>query len=136
MRIDTLDQGWTLRATAGPVPESIVDQVVPAQVPGTVHTDLLTAGLIVDPYVDLGEAELAWMHRVDWRYERAASTIEPAAADERVDLVLEGLDTVATITLGGVEVGAHREHAPHLPVRRPRAGRRRHRRSPSTSPAP
>ena len=103
MLIETLDQGWTLRATAGPVPESIADRVVPAQVPGTVHTDLLTAGLIVDPYVDLGEAELAWMHRVDWRYERPL-TLEPASDGERVDLVLEGVDTVATITLGGVEV--------------------------------
>lgn len=103
MVITTLDQGWTLRAVSGPVPESIAGQVVPAHVPGTVHTDLLTAGLIVNPYVDLAETELAWMHRVDWRYERPL-TIEPAADDERVDLVLEGLDTVATITLGGVEV--------------------------------
>lgn len=103
MFITTLDQGWTLRATAGPVPDNLVGQVVPAQVPGTVHTDLLTAGLIVDPYVDLAEAELAWMHRVDWRYERPL-TLDPAEPDERVDLVLEGLDTVATITLGGVEV--------------------------------
>ena len=73
MTSQTLHTGWTLRATGGPVPEdltaALVDDGVPAQVPGTSHTALLDAGLIPDPYLDLNETALAWMHLVDWRYE-------------------------------------------------------------------
>ncbi len=75
-----------------------------AQVPGSAHTDLLTAGLIDDPYLGLNEAELAWMHRADWRYQRELALPQPGA-DERADLVFDGLDTVATITLADAVVG-------------------------------
>ena len=51
------------------MPESIAGGAVPAQVPGSVHTDLLAAGLIADPYLDRTRPSCAWMHRVDWRYE-------------------------------------------------------------------
>ncbi len=99
MIVETLGSGWTLRAVSGPVPSQIANRAIPARVPGSTHTDLLTAGLIADPYVDLGEASLKWMHRTDWQYEREL-TAAPAGAGERVDLVFEGLDTVATVTLG------------------------------------
>ena len=90
-----IHDGWTVRPTAGPVPEGLL-RAFPAQVPGSVHTDLLAAGAIGDPYLDANEHALAWMHDVDWRYERAL-TLEPAADDERVDLAFDGLDTVATV---------------------------------------
>ncbi len=94
-----LHDGWTLCAAGGPIPEAIAGRRVPAQIPGTVHTDLLAAGLIGDPYLDLNETTLEWMHRADWRYERELA-VPPPAKDERVDLVFEGLDTVATVSLG------------------------------------
>ncbi|GIF26769.1 beta-mannosidase [Actinoplanes tereljensis] len=103
IRID-LDAGWTLRAVGGPVPSEIAATVVPATVPGTAHTDLLAAGLIPDPYQGTNEADLAWFHRAAWLYETTLRATAPAA-DERVDLVFDGLDTVASIALGGREVG-------------------------------
>ncbi len=64
-----LDRGWTVRAMAGPVPAhltgALVDGCVPATVPGVVHLDLLSAGLIPDPYLDVNEALLAWIGLVD-----------------------------------------------------------------------
>src|SRR5512133_3054424 len=78
-----LHDGWTLRAVGGPVPSEIAAAIVPAQVPGSVHTDLLAAGLIPDPYLDLHESALAWMHRADWRYELPLTAAAPAG-DERV----------------------------------------------------
>src|SRR3546814_20444905 len=36
---------------------------IPATVPGVVHTDLLTAGLITDPFVDDAESTLQWIGR-------------------------------------------------------------------------
>jgi beta-mannosidase len=95
---------WNLTATGGPVPADLVGIEVPATVPGTNHTALLDRGLIPDPYLGTNETSLAWMKRASWRY--ATVLDEPAAAsDERVDLLFEGVDTVAGISLGGIELG-------------------------------
>ncbi|MEH1053862.1 glycoside hydrolase family 2 protein [Micromonospora sp. CPCC 206171] len=113
MTRQTLHEGWTLRAVPGPqVPDGIAGRAVPATVPGCVHTDLLAAGLIPDPFVDDNEAALAWIGHTDWVYETTFD--RRAGDDERVDLVCAGLDTIATITLNAVEVGRtenmHRGH--------------------------
>lgn len=100
MRTD-LDQGWTLTTEHGEIP---------ATVPGCVHTDLLQAGLIPDPYLDRNEAELSWIGRTPWRYQ----TKFQAESDQHVDLVFDGLDTVCTVTLNGRVLDSprnmHREH--------------------------
>ena len=89
---------WTVTATGGPVPADLAGVPVPATVPGTSHTALLEQGLIPDPYLGTNETELAWMKRATWRY--ATVLDEPAAADdERVDLVFEGIDTVAGVVV-------------------------------------
>ncbi|WP_405112884.1 glycoside hydrolase family 2 protein [Micromonospora sp. NBC_01405] len=109
----SLSEGWVLRAVSGPqAPPEIIDRAVPATVPGCVHTDLLAAGLIPDPYLDDNETALAWIGRTDWVYE---TTFDPPPGDaDRVDLACAGLDTVATVTLNGAEVGRtenmHRGH--------------------------
>ncbi|WP_206515637.1 glycoside hydrolase family 2 protein [Georgenia faecalis] len=99
----TLHDGWTVRPTAGPVPADLASRAVPATVPGSAHTDLLAAGLIPDPYLDENEAALAWTHDTTWRYQRELDA--PSSPAERADLVFEGLDTLATITLDGAELG-------------------------------
>ncbi|MEU8244334.1 glycoside hydrolase family 2 TIM barrel-domain containing protein [Actinoplanes missouriensis] len=104
MRKTELHHGWTVRATGGPVPPEIADVTVPATVPGTVHTDLLAAGLIPDPYLGENEAALAWFHRSSWRYDTVLRAA-PAEPGERVELVFDGVDTVASIELDGVELG-------------------------------
>ncbi|MEV0132488.1 glycoside hydrolase family 2 protein, partial [Dactylosporangium sp. NPDC050688] len=91
---------WTVRALDAP--PGAADGVYPAQVPGCVHTDLLAAGVIPDPYLDDNEVALSWIGRTAWVYE---TTFDADVAGDRVDLVAEGLDTVATVTLNGVEVG-------------------------------
>ncbi|MEU7616038.1 glycoside hydrolase family 2 protein [Micromonospora rifamycinica] len=99
-----LHEGWRLRAVAGPqVPDAVAGRAVPATVPGCVHTDLLAAGLIDDPFLDANETALAWIGRTDWEY--ATTFGHRPGDDDRIDLVCAGLDTVATITLNGVEVG-------------------------------
>lgn len=113
MTRQALHEGWTLRAVEGPqVPAAIAGRAVPATVPGCVHTDLLAAGLIPDPYLDDNEKGLAWIGRTDWVYETTFD--HRPGGDERIDLVCAGLDTVATLTLNGAEVGRaenmHRGH--------------------------
>lgn len=96
---------WNLRAAAGPVPKEIADITVPAAVPGVVHLDLMAAGLIPDPYLDNNEAALAWIGLVDWTYQSSfvVSDQELAAAAHH-ELVFDGIDTVATVSLNGIVI--------------------------------
>ncbi|WP_086709295.1 glycoside hydrolase family 2 protein [Streptomyces antimycoticus] len=100
----TLHEGWHLSATRGPVPNTVLGRTVRAAMPGSVHLDLMAAELIPDPYLDRVEEELTWMHRTDWRYHLAFDATA-AQEGERVDLVFDGLDTVATVTLNGQVIG-------------------------------
>jgi len=103
MNTVNLHDGWTLRPAGGPVPDEIVAAgPIPATVPGSVHTDLLAAGLIPDPYLDDNERRLAWIGLADWCYE---TVIDWSPGDhDRVQLVFEGLDTVARVELNGEPV--------------------------------
>ncbi|GAB4084787.1 glycoside hydrolase family 2 protein [Myceligenerans cantabricum] len=106
-----LHSGWTVRCVGGPVPAQLLTQAlapdgpgVPATVPGTVHTDLMAAGLIPDPYLDDNERQLAWIGRCDWEY-RTTFTWSAGSGAVRHDLAFDGLDTVSAVTLNGAEVG-------------------------------
>ena len=109
---------WTLTPTGGPVPADLAGVPVPATVPGTSHTALLEQNLVPDPYLGTNETALAWMKRTTWRYATVLDE-PPAAPDERVDLLFEGIDTVSTVlvdtdveragvTQGRVELGRTR----------------------------
>ena len=113
-----LHDGWTVRAAAGPVPDALDGAIVPATVPGCVHTDLLAADLIPHPYRGANEAVLAWIGLVDWTY-RLEFDWSPDGHD-RHDLVFDGVDTVAQIVLNGavlIEV-ANQHRSYRLPVDR------------------
>ncbi|KAA9084983.1 glycoside hydrolase family 2 protein [Microbacterium radiodurans] len=98
-----LHDGWTARAADGPAPAEIASAVVPAVVPGSIHVDLLAAGLIPDPFHGSNEQLLAWIGLVDWTY-RTTFAWAPDGA-RRHDLVFDGIDTVATIRLNGEVIG-------------------------------
>ena len=76
-----------------------------ARIPGCVHTDLLSAGRIPDPFWGENEAQLQWIEERDWEYEARFSVSEEMLEEEVVELVADGLDTVATVLVNGVEVG-------------------------------
>jgi beta-mannosidase len=97
---------WSVTALDGPVPSNLQRITVPATVPGSIHTDLLDAELIPDPYLDGNESLLAWIGLTDWRYSTTFAW-NPAGAD-RVELHFGGLDTVAEIDLNGVRIGTTR----------------------------
>ncbi|WP_203454183.1 glycoside hydrolase family 2 protein [Jiangella aurantiaca] len=104
---------WTVEGGGPRVPAAVrAAGPVPATVPGTVHTDLLAAGLIDDPYLDDNEHLQAWIGVTDWTYRRRLSW-HPDGSGRR-ELVFDGLDTVAAISLNGAHVGVarnmHRRH--------------------------
>lgn len=84
-------------------------RLLEARVPGCVHTDLLAAGLIPDPFLGANEREVDWVGRRAWTYTRRLDDApRDAASHERTDLVFEGLDTAARIVLAGRELGRTR----------------------------
>ncbi|WP_027344711.1 glycoside hydrolase family 2 protein [Hamadaea tsunoensis] len=101
--VRNLHDGWTLAVQPGAAaPEFLTGRSVAATVPGCVHTDLLASGLIPDPYLDDNETRLGWIGRSAWTYTTA---FEWSPDADRVDLLCAGLDTVATVTLNGHELG-------------------------------
>ncbi|WP_327659359.1 MULTISPECIES: glycoside hydrolase family 2 protein [unclassified Streptomyces] len=98
-------EGWTLRGSGdtGEIGE-IGDIEVPAVVPGCAHTDLMRAGVIPDPFLGTNEAEAQWVGLTDWEYSREFD-LASRPDGSRVHLVLDGLQTVATVLVNGIEVG-------------------------------
>jgi len=76
-----------------------------AVVPGCVHRDLLRHGLIPDPFWGTNEAGLQWIEERDWEYRTTFAATAEHRGGARVDLVADGLDTIATIRLNGRELG-------------------------------
>ena len=80
-------------------------QRFPATVPGCVHTDLLKAGAIEDPFYRDNELKVQWIGETDWIYSRSFSVGEDVLARDRVLLRCQGLDTLAVVTVNRREVG-------------------------------
>jgi beta-mannosidase len=78
---------------------------IPAVVPGCVHTDLLAAGKIPDPFYQENEKKVQWVTEADWIYRRKFDVPEEVLNNERVLLRCEGLDTVAKIRINGSDAG-------------------------------
>lgn len=98
-----LTEGWVGRlAAGGPAnPDPRLD-AFSATVPGSVHSDLLSAGLIPDPFDGDNEHLLSWIGDSDWSY---STSFEVEDTDQsRTDLVFDGLDTVARVVLNGTEL--------------------------------
>ncbi len=101
--VTPLTSDWTVHASS-PLPSEVgvaTGSSIPATVPGVVHTDLLAAGLINDPYLDNGEAEQQWIGHSAWTY---TTTFNLPTGQRHHELLFEGLDTVATVTVNGREV--------------------------------
>ncbi|MFA6960465.1 MAG: glycoside hydrolase family 2 protein [Opitutaceae bacterium] len=79
---------------------------LPAKVPGCVHTDLLANGKISDPFYGTNELELQWIGHRDWEYSATFSVPGETLAEDHVELVAEGLDTLATIYLNDRRIGS------------------------------
>jgi len=95
------------KATSGDAPALAAEQGgwLGAKVPGCVHLDLMAAGAIRDPYYGLNEMDVQWVEEAHWLYRRNFRCEAQMLAQERIDLVCEGLDTFATLYLNGLPIG-------------------------------
>ncbi|MCG8515822.1 MAG: hypothetical protein MI740_16970 [Halanaerobiales bacterium] len=81
------------------------EQAIPARVPGCVHTDLLAAGKIDEPFYRNNEEKLLAIGETDWLYRRKFSVPEDVLNQDHIFLRCKGLDTLASITINGYLVG-------------------------------
>ncbi len=100
----TLSTGWRVREVprAGTPAHNHLPWL-PAQVPGSVHLDLLRAGVIPDPLARMNEHGVAWVDENDWVYETTFTVTDPPPAC--AFLHFHGLDTLAEVALNGEVLG-------------------------------
>ena len=80
------------------------DKTYPAEVPGTIHTDLLRHQLIPDPFFGENEQKVQWVEQKSWVYETRFDVPANEWAKSNQELVFEGLDTYARVYLNGQEI--------------------------------
>ena len=71
----------------------------PANVPGTVHTDLMELGIIPDPFIEVNEKDVQWVDKEDWVYETSFNLTNDEFRNTNINLIFEGLDTYADVFL-------------------------------------
>lgn len=75
-----------------------------AEVPGTVHQDLLRHGLLPDPFYGTNEKKIQWVENEDWEYKTNFVVKKAQLEHDAVRLVFQGLDTYADVYLNGALV--------------------------------
>ena len=71
----------------------------PAEVPGSVHTDLLQNNLIPDPYFRNNEKKVEWIENEDWEYSTKFDVEKAVFSKPNIELTFKGLDTYADVYL-------------------------------------
>ena len=105
LRTQTLSDNWEWRQR--PRGTSDFDALAGADewnrtsVPTEVFRDLLEAGKIQDPHLDLNEKKVQWVGEVDWVYRTRFSVDQNLAEKEKAVLAFDGLDTYANVYLNG-----------------------------------
>ena len=99
MNSQSLGGAWQLRQSGSA-------EWTAAHVPGGVHTDLMAAGRIADPFIGDEELRVQWVAEADWEYRRTFSVDAAVAVEDHLALVFDGLDTLAEVRLNGELLGS------------------------------
>lgn len=89
-----LTEGWMFHKVGS-------DRSLSAQVPGSIHLDLLAHDLIPDPFYRNNAYEMGWVDSAAWTYSLRMPWPQAAIDAERTVLVFEGLDTYADVFIDG-----------------------------------
>lgn len=89
-----LNKGWEFRQVGQ-------EDWNPAEVPGTVHTDLFRNGLIPDPFYGSNADSLLWIENEDWEYRMRFQLPPKYLRYQHMEVVFEGLDTFIEIYING-----------------------------------
>lgn len=92
-----INTGWTFRQAGE-------EKWLPAEVPGCVHTDLMTNGIIEDPFYRLNEHDVQWIDKTDWEYKTIFHVDDNMLGCDRIQLDFKGIDTYADIFINGKQL--------------------------------
>lgn len=81
-------------------------EFIKAEVPGCVHTDLINAGEIEDPFYRNNEEKVMWIGESDWDYSKKFNVDEEFLKNKRIYLSAEGLDTLSDIYINDRKIAS------------------------------
>ena len=93
-----LDGTWSLSSVTDP------SLCVPIVLPGDVHSALLNANIIPDPYVACNESLVQWVGEEEWFLERTFLATADFLKAKEIDLLLSMVDTLAEIEINNTLV--------------------------------
>lgn len=77
-----------------------------AEVPGSIHRDLIKGGIIKDPYYEDNALKCEWVENKWWQYQKSFCVPE-AIKGKKAVLVFKGIDYKASIYFNGKKLGDH-----------------------------
>lgn len=95
--MQSLNKGWEFSKEGD-------EKWMPAEIPGCVHLDLQRNKAIEDPFYRDNESRLKWIADSDWVYALTFTIDDTLLSQKHLELVFDGLDTYATITLNGENI--------------------------------
>ncbi|KAI5850735.1 beta-mannosidase [Tricharina praecox] len=98
-RIEIKSGSWTDVPLAADSTDTT--KLSPVPIPTNIHLDLQRAGIIPDPHSGTNERDVQWVHDCTWEFETEFFLTLPSLAGRKAELVFEGLDTFATVSLNG-----------------------------------
>ena len=93
----TLSEGWGLTGDT-------LNINLQVNVPSVVQENLYDAGVIPHPYLGVVEDQLLWISDHPWTYSLNFNADAKLLEKDVVELVFEGIDTYATVTLNGQKI--------------------------------
>lgn len=80
------------------------DEWLAAEVPGTVHSDLIAHQLLPDPNYRMNEGDVQWVETAEWEYRAVFQLTPEVIAMNNLMLDFKGLDTYAKIYLNNQQI--------------------------------
>ncbi|KAI4762453.1 putative beta-mannosidase [Aureobasidium sp. EXF-3400] len=95
LKVHELKESWEFKQTD-------LDNWMPVKtVPTNVHLDLIANNVIPDPFLGFNELKCEWVADKGWTYRTRLPEVEPTRDGQIHELVLDGLDTFATVKVNG-----------------------------------
>ncbi|PCH41492.1 glycoside hydrolase family 2 protein [Wolfiporia cocos MD-104 SS10] len=99
-----LHDGWSFTQVGGGEVVRAGEWLPVHSFPTTVHVELIKHKRIPDPFIGLHEWDVQWIGEAPWAFKTQFTASEAEASAPNVDLVFDGLDTFATVTLNGQKI--------------------------------
>jgi len=96
-RISLVGNDWTITDN--------INYTAQGRVPGTIHTILLAANQIPDPYMGFNDVNFRFLVHTNWMFTKKFNLSSDFLASNHITIHLEQIDTVANVTINGCPIG-------------------------------